>query len=78
MSGNVWEWTYDKYFSNFSGETNDPVNIPAETDTSARVMRGGGWDHGAFRARSGYRGANIPEHRRPWVGGRLVKTVFSQ
>ena len=41
MSGNVWEWTSDKYSDNYSS---------ART-SSSRVYRGGGWGHSATNSR---------------------------
>ncbi|MDE5805664.1 MAG: formylglycine-generating enzyme family protein [Paramuribaculum sp.] len=50
MSGNVWEWTSDKYSDNYSS---------ART-SSGRVTRGGSWDYGATGSRVANRG-NISE-----------------
>ncbi len=41
MSGNVWEWTSDKYSSNYS----------SERTSSDRVTRGGGWNNSATYSR---------------------------
>ena len=44
MSGNVWEWCWDRYDNNFdtSGSTDNPQD---PLDVPHRIMRGGSWDN---------------------------------
>jgi formylglycine-generating enzyme required for sulfatase activity len=59
MSGNVWEWSSDKYKE---GEPN-------------RVLRGGSWYHGAQYARAARRGGFEPAGRDFSFGFRLARTL---
>ncbi len=69
--GNVWEWVQDSYAKTLPGG-NDPLNISG----SYRIIRGGGWYHGARYLRS----ANRYEIRSAFrsyggIGFRLVRTL---
>jgi formylglycine-generating enzyme required for sulfatase activity len=51
MSGNVWEWCYDKYSSTFyrsNNRSNDPMNV---TGPNIRAVRGGSWSNDAVFCR---------------------------
>ena len=56
MAGNVWEWT----------------NSWWDESGSRRVIRGGSWSYDAEFCRSARRLWNTPDHRRNYVGFRLV------
>ena len=74
MSGNVWEWTWDRYDSGYysSSPSADPEG---PSSGSVRVLRGGDW----FNYASGTRGANrlyrVPDDRRYDLGFRLSRTI---
>jgi formylglycine-generating enzyme required for sulfatase activity len=42
MAGNVWEWTADKYYDEYSPEPETNPQNPGD-DSSSRVARGGSW-----------------------------------
>ena len=70
MSGNVWEWCWDRYSSSTpaSGQT-DPQG--ASTGPH-RVFRGGSWGSNADVAARAFRSGNLPGGRSSDLGLRLV------
>ena len=70
MSGNVFEWCWDRYdYNSYPSDTEDP----AGPDTSAyRVMRGGGWSYHASVCAVSFRGNNGPHGG---GGFRLVRSA---
>ena len=52
MSGNVWEWVYDRFGAYSSGSKTDPSGAASG---SGRVYRGGGWRYRARSCRSANR-----------------------
>jgi sulfatase modifying factor 1 len=73
MSGNVWEWTWDRYVSSYSGAaTTDPTG-PASG--SSRVFRGGRWFDSAQFVRVAFRNYDSPGFRLNGLGFRLVRSV---
>ena len=62
MSGNVWEWTSDKYSTDYS----------QSRTSSARVNRGGGWDYAATNSRVALRGYSSESNANYYIGLRLA------
>ena len=72
MHGNVEEWCedwYDRYFYQTTNNAQDPINV---TESSFRVVRGGGWVDCAFGCRSAVRFSCAPTAWYSWLGFRLV------
>ena len=71
MQGNTWEWVADTWADGFS---DTPVNGEAYVKGSAdeRVLRGGGWDSDAKRARLSSRSKASASGRAAMTGFRLV------
>ena len=61
MSGNVWEWVWDRYQSDYYASS--PPSDPLGGTGSNRVLRGGSWIHHARVCRAANRGGNDPGDR---------------
>jgi formylglycine-generating enzyme required for sulfatase activity len=72
MHGNVWEWTWDTYWSDYYARSPeiDPAGPTAAAD---RVVRGGSWINSADGARSAYRSRGTPDHRSIHLGFRVAR-----
>ena len=77
MQGNTWEWVADTWADSFSYT---PVNGDAyiEGSRAERVLRGGGWDSDAKRARLSSRSKAVSSGRAAMTGFRLVLTGETQ
>ena len=74
MSGNVWEWCYDRYNKNYY--KNSPKKNPKGPDSGKwRIVRGGSWDNVAHKTRITYRNSNIPTNGGFVDGFRIVREV---
>ena len=69
MSGNVWEWCWDRYGS-FSGTL--PPDYEGAASGGNRVFRGGSWNFGAVCAARAFRHYGSPGFRSNNLGLRLV------
>ena len=72
MSGNVWEWCYDRYSSVSTGEETDPLGSSSGSD---RVCRGVSWCGSASYASVCNRDVNTPSSRYSDLGFRLVRSA---
>ena len=75
MSGNVWEWCWDRYSDNYynispSNNPTGPAGVPY------RTIRGGAYDFGTSPLRVSYRGGYVFPGRRYFTNGfRLCRTL---
>ncbi|HQQ21703.1 MAG TPA: SUMF1/EgtB/PvdO family nonheme iron enzyme, partial [Bacteroidales bacterium] len=73
MSGNVWEWCWDLYSSNYYGVS--PIANPLGADAGPeRVLRGGSWSVAADSCRVSYRDRYNPGYRYDKSGFRVART----
>ncbi len=71
MSGNVFEWCWDRYGSYTPGSVTDPVG-PETGDE--RVLRGGYWNSSDSECRAAFRTSHLPETGLDYYGGfRIVR-----
>ncbi|MDR0557079.1 MAG: formylglycine-generating enzyme family protein, partial [Treponema sp.] len=70
MSGNVWEWCWDRYWGYSSGAQTDPAGASSGT---YRVARGGSWRNDAEYVRVAFRDYYTPSSRYDNLGFRLVR-----
>ena len=70
MSGNVFEWCWDRYdYNSYPSDTEDPAG---PVTGSSRVLRGGGWSYHASVCAVSFRGNNGPHGG---GGFRLVRSA---
>jgi formylglycine-generating enzyme required for sulfatase activity len=72
MSGNVWEWSNNRYGKYPIGSTTDPTGA---SSGSYRVGRGGGWYNDARLCRSANRDWITPPSRNRLLGFRITRVV---
>ena len=70
MSGNVWEWCYDRYGTVNTGTETAPTGAASGSN---RVGRGGSWSLYANNASVCYRGYDYPYGRGDFLGFRVVR-----
>jgi formylglycine-generating enzyme required for sulfatase activity/TolB-like protein len=75
MSGNEWEWCWDRYGIYSSSSQTDPRGTPSSINE--RVIRGGSWYNSAYRVRSAHRNSWLPFDQGYiyGVGFRLVRNA---
>ena len=71
MSGNVYEWCWDRYGDYPRSDSVDPTGLSRGPD---RVIRGGSWLYGPRNARVAVRDGDEPGRRGRDLGLRLVRT----
>lgn len=72
MSGNVYEWCYDKQVPYPSTERVDPIGVVDPTVIDKFILRGGSWYHNATSQTVSYRGSNKDDFPRGYLGFRIV------
>ena len=72
MSGNVWEWCYDRYSSSINSSTADA----GASSGSYRVQRGGAWRGNASDCTVSSRLDGSPNYRGSRLGFRVVRSAY--
>jgi formylglycine-generating enzyme required for sulfatase activity len=72
FSGNVWEWVWDRYSSDY--EKLPPVDPTGPESGSFWLSRGGSWVFDARHARVAYRSRDDPGYRFGYQGFRLSRS----
>jgi formylglycine-generating enzyme required for sulfatase activity len=73
MIGNVWEWCFDRYNSDYLAVRQ--VDPRGPSFGNGRVCRGGGWYSNALKCRSARRYSNTPRYRSNHLGVRIAREV---
>jgi formylglycine-generating enzyme required for sulfatase activity len=74
MTGNVWEWCWDRHDGDYYGKS--PVRNPRGPDSgTARVFRGGSWGSIPGYCRAAFRSGSEPTGRINSVGFRLARSL---
>ena len=73
MSGNVWEWVWDRYGGYSTTVLPDPVGPATGTN---RVVRGGSWASPAKKCRGVKRDQTTPTTRDQYRGFRVARTAL--
>ena len=69
MSGNVWEWTWNRWGSFSAEAVRDPLGPLSATH---RVTRGGSWSNPASQLQVAYRRVTFPTNNYPRIGFRIA------
>lgn len=73
MSGNAWEWCYDKYSKDFYKRNNRSRNPMCLDGGNLRVNRGGSWSSDAMYCRVSNRNFLDQYSQNPFLGFRLMR-----
>ncbi|MBA7669021.1 Formylglycine-generating enzyme [subsurface metagenome] len=73
MSGNVWEWCWDRYGSEYYSNSS-LVDPEGPSSGSRRVRRGGSWNDNDSYLRAAYRFSYNPSSRNYFIGFRPLRT----
>ncbi|MBZ0263492.1 SUMF1/EgtB/PvdO family nonheme iron enzyme [bacterium] len=74
MSGNLYEWCEDDYHGSYNGAPDNQTPWINNPRGAYRVLRGGGWNYGAWYCRSAFRHSYAPSFRNFFIGLRLVRS----
>jgi formylglycine-generating enzyme required for sulfatase activity len=77
MYGNVWEWTWDKFRSDYYTNSHD-IDPVGPSEASVRVIRGGCWYNDPRFARSASRSRDAPGIRSNNLGFRVARVRSSR
>ena len=73
MSGNVWEWCWDRYAGDYYKQTEGVSDPKGASSGDLRVLRGGSWDDGANYASVSGRSYGNPYYHYYDIGFRVVR-----
>jgi len=73
-AGNVFEWCWDWFDSGYYTISSGTIDPRGPSNGSIRVLRGGGWNGPASRARNSYRDGGSPLSANDQIGFRLARS----
>jgi len=74
ISGNVWEWCWDWYDSDYYSASDGTTDPHGPDEGSDRVYRGGGWSDTARLCRATFRDFDSPTYGNYGIGFRLARS----
>ena len=77
LSGNVWEWVWDRYKNKYAEASSDDPMGPDPSKGGNRVLRGGSYGLVAAYGRVTFRGGSAPSKRDRDFGFRLARSSVS-
>ncbi|HJP19148.1 MAG TPA: formylglycine-generating enzyme family protein [Nitrospinota bacterium] len=78
MTGNVWEWIFDRYDRNYYKKNNPHINPKGASKGSDRLVRGGSWVDLPRHCRSTFRLDYDPRGKAYTIGFRLAHSAITK
>lgn len=75
MSGNVEEWTFDIYTTDFKGSSQNRIGPKPTAQDEPRVVKGGSYESTPSLCRGAARSFHKPSERSPLRGFRVARTI---
>ena len=75
MSGNVWEWCWNRKSDNYPGSSENPTGPGEDTSGGSRQLRGGCYNTEMDKSKISSRDTNLPTSQGSNYGFRVVRSI---